>query len=278
MTVSSAAAATTVEAPNPLFKPGGNLREETVTWVHHWTDRLFSFKTTRDPSFRFINGQFAMIGLLVNNKPLLRAYSMVSANYDENLEFLSIKVPDGPLTSRLQHIKVGERIIVGRKATGTLLQDNLVPGKTLWLLATGTGLAPFMSIIKDPDAYERYERVVLVHGCRDVAEFAYADFITKELPENEFFGEAAKQKLLYYPTATREAFRNQGRITDLIRNGKLFADLGQPAFDIEHDRVMLCGSPAMLADLREIMDGMGWKEGSTTGAGHYVIEKAFVEQ
>ncbi|MBX3454740.1 ferredoxin--NADP reductase [Ferrovibrio sp.] len=273
-----AAAAIPAVSTNPLFKPGGNLREETVTWVHHWTDRLFSFKTTRDPSFRFINGQFAMIGLLVNDKPLLRAYSMVSANYDENLEFLSIKVPDGPLTSRLQHIKVGERIIVGRKATGTLLQDNLIPGKTLWLLATGTGLAPFMSIIKDPDAYERYERVVLVHGCRDVAELAYGDFITKELPENEFFGDAVKQKLLYYPTVTREAFRNQGRITDLIKNGKLFADLGQPAFDIERDRVMLCGSPAMLADLRAIMDGLGWKEGSTTGAGHYVIEKAFVEQ
>ncbi len=266
------------ETANPLFKPGGNLREETVTWVHHWTDRLFSFKTTRDPSFRFINGQFAMIGLLVDGKPLLRAYSMVSANYEENLEFLSIKVPDGPLTSRLQHIKVGERIIIGRKATGTLLQDNLMPGKTLWLLATGTGLAPFMSIIKDPDAYERYERVVLVHGCRDVAELAYADFITKEWPENEFFGDAVKQKLLYYPTVTREAFRNQGRIPDLIKNGKLFADLGLPAFDIERDRVMLCGSPAMLADLRAIMDGMGWKEGSTTGAGHYVIEKAFVEQ
>lgn len=276
MTVSAASAP--AETPNPLFKPGGNLREETVTWVHHWTDRLFSFKTSRDPSFRFINGQFAMIGLLVDGKPLLRAYSMVSANYDENLEFLSIKVPDGPLTSRLQHIKVGERIIVGRKATGTLLQDNLIPGKTLWLLATGTGLAPFMSIIKDPDAYERYERVVLVHGCRDVAELAYGDFITKEWPQNEFFGDAVKQKLIYYPTVTREAFRNQGRITDLIRNGKLFADLNLPAFDIERDRVMLCGSPAMLADLREIMDGMGWKEGSTTGAGHYVIEKAFVEQ
>jgi len=278
MTASPAATTAPAETPNPLFKPGGNLREETVTWVHHWTDRLFSFKTTRDPSFRFINGQFAMIGLLVEGKPLLRAYSMVSANYDENLEFLSIKVPDGPLTSRLQHIKVGERIIVGRKATGTLLQDNLIPGKTLWLLATGTGLAPFMSIIKDPDAYERYERVVLVHGCRDVAELAYGDFIAKEWPENEFFGEAVKQKLIYYPTVTREAFRNQGRITDLIKNGKLFADLNLPSFDIERDRVMLCGSPAMLADLRNIMDGMGWKEGSTTGAGHYVIEKAFVEQ
>jgi ferredoxin/flavodoxin---NADP+ reductase len=263
---------------HPLLKPGGNLREETVTWVHHWTDTLFSFRTTRDPSFRFINGQFAMIGLIVDNKPLLRAYSMVSAAYEEHLEFLSIKVQDGPLTSRLQHIKVGERIIVGKKATGTLLQDNLLPGKTLWLLGTGTGLAPFMSIIKDHEAYERYERVVLVHGVRTVAELAYQDFITAELPENEFFGDEVKAKLLYYPTVTREAYKNQGRITDLINNGKLFADLNLPKFDINSDRLMLCGSPQMLAEMRTMLDGMGWQEGSTTGAGHYVIEKAFVEQ
>src|SRR5690606_17797538 len=273
------AAVTEAAAPShPLLKPGGNLREETVTWVHHSTDTLFSFRTTRDPSFRFINGQFAMIGLIVDNKPLLRAYSMVSANYEEHLEFLSIKVPDGPLTSRLQHIKVGERIIVGKKATGTLLQDNLLPGKTLWLLGTGTGLAPFMSIIKDHEAYERYERVVLVHGVRTVAELAYQDYITRELPENEYFGDEVKAKLVYYPTVTREAYKNQGRITDLISSGKLFTDLGLPKFDIESDRLMLCGSPQMLADMRSMLDGMGWQEGSTTGAGHYVIEKAFVEQ
>lgn len=203
---------------------------------------------------------------------------MVSANYEEHLEFLSIKVPDGPLTSRLQHIKVGERIIVGKKATGTLLQDNLLPGKTLWLLGTGTGLAPFMSIIKDHEAYERYERVVLVHGVRTVAELAYQDYITRELPENEYFGDEVKAKLVYYPTVTREAYKNQGRITDLISSGKLFTDLGLPKFDIESDRLMLCGSPQMLADMRSMLDGMGWQEGSTTGAGHYVIEKAFVEQ
>ncbi|WP_298726715.1 ferredoxin--NADP reductase [uncultured Ferrovibrio sp.] len=271
--------ATDAAAPShPLLKPGGNLREETVTYVHHWTDTLFTFRTTRDASFRFINGQFAMIGLIVDNKPLLRAYSMVSANYEEFLEFLSIKVPNGPLTSRLQHIKVGDKIIVGKKATGTLLQDNLLPGKTLYLLGTGTGLAPFMSIIKDPEAYERYERVVLVHGVRTVAELAYEQFITKELPENEFFGEEVKQKLLYYPTVTREPYKNQGRVTDLIRNGKLFSDLGLPKLDINNDRLMLCGSPAMLAEMRGMLDEMGWQEGSTTGAGHYVIEKAFVEQ
>lgn len=271
--------ATESAAPShPLLKPGGNLREETVTSVHHWTETLFTFQTTRDPSFRFINGQFAMIGLIVDNKPLLRAYSMVSANYEEFLEFLSIKVQDGPLTSRLQHIKVGDKIIVGKKATGTLLQDNLLPGKTLYLLGTGTGLAPFMSIIKDPEAYERYERVVLVHGVRTVAELAYQDYITKELPENEFFGDEVKRKLLYYPTVTREAYKNQGRVTDLIRNGKLFGDLGLPKLDIHSDRLMLCGSPAMLAEMRTMLDEMGWQEGSTTGAGHYVIEKAFVEQ
>ncbi|MBS4045890.1 MAG: ferredoxin--NADP reductase [Alphaproteobacteria bacterium] len=276
---SQAAAAAVSPAPShPLLKPGGNLREEEVTFVHHWTDSLFTFRTTRDPSFRFINGQFAMIGLIVDNKPLLRAYSMASANYEEHLEFFSIKVQDGPLTSRLQHLKVGDKIIVGRKATGTLLQDNLHPGKTLYLLGTGTGLAPFMSIIKDHEAYERYDRVVLVHGVRTVGELAYQDYITRELPENEFFGEDVKQKLLYYPTVTREAFRNQGRITDLIRSGKLFADLGLPPLNIETDRLMLCGSPQMLSEMREMLDAMHWAEGSTTGAGHYVIEKAFVEQ
>jgi ferredoxin--NADP+ reductase len=277
--MSSSAAAAVPSAPShPLLKPGGNLREETVTYVHHWTDTLFTFKTTREPSFRFINGQFAMIGLFVENKPLLRAYSMVSSNYEEFLEFLSIKVPDGPLTSRLQHLKVGDRIIVGKKATGTLLQDNLTPGKTLYLLSTGTGLAPFMSVIKDPDAYERFEKIVLVHGVRTVGELAYEEFITKDLPENEFFGEMVKDKLVYYPTVTREDFRNKGRVTGLIRSGKLFADLGLPPLNIETDRIMLCGSPAMLAEMREMLDGMNWQEGSTTGAGQYVIEKAFVEQ
>lgn len=274
----TATAAATAVPPHPLLKPGGNLREETVTFVQHWTDTLFTFRTTRDPSFRFINGQFAMIGLIVENKPLLRAYSMVSSNYEEFLEFFSIKVPDGPLTSRLQHLQVGDRIIVGKKATGTLLQDNLMPGKTLYLLGTGTGLAPFMSIIKDPDAYERYERVVLVHGTRTVAELAYEDFITRELPQNEFFGAEVQAKLAYYPTVTREDFRNQGRITDLIRSGKLFADLGLPPLNMESDRLMLCGSPQMLAEMRQLLDERGWQEGSTTGAGHYVIEKAFVEQ
>ncbi|MBY0613733.1 MAG: ferredoxin--NADP reductase [Beijerinckiaceae bacterium] len=255
-----------------------NFNRESVLTVHHWTDRLFSFTTTRDKSFRFKNGQFAMIGLEVEGRPLLRAYSMVSADYDETLEFLSIKVPDGPLTSRLQHIKVGDEIIVGRKAVGTLLQDNLLPAKHLYLLGTGTGLAPFMSVIKDPDVYERYEKIVLVHGCREVAELAYSDLIQTELPENEFFGDMVRDKLIYYPTVTREAFRNQGRITDLITSGKLFADIGLPAANREDDRFMLCGSPQLLDDMRAIMATMDMQEGSHTEPGHFVIEKAFVEK
>jgi len=255
-----------------------NLNQERVLEVHHWTDDLFTFKATRDPSFRFQNGQFTMIGLEVNGKPLLRAYSMASANYEENLEFFSIKVKDGPLTSRLKELKVGDTILVGRKPTGTLLTGNLLPGKHLYLLATGTGLAPFMSLIKDPEVYDLYEKVVLVHGCRGVSELAYQDIITNELPNNEFFGEGVRSKLIYYPTVTREPFRNRGRLTDLIENGKLFEDIGLPPLDIEDDRLMLCGSPAMLKDMRTIFDSRGFKEGSHATPGHYVIEKAFVEQ
>ncbi len=255
-----------------------NFNEESVLSVHHWTDRLFSFTTTRDKGFRFRNGQFAMIGLQVDGKPLLRAYSMVSADYDENLEFLSIKVPDGPLTSRLQHIEVGDKIIVGRKAVGTLLQDSLLPGKHLYLLGTGTGLAPFMSVMKDPDAYERYEKIILVHGCRDVSELAYHQFIEEDFPNNEFFGESVRGKLIYYPTVTREPFRNQGRITDLLASGKLPKDIGLPPVNKEDDRFMLCGSPQFLDDMRKILKDWHFTEGSQTTPGHYVIEKAFVEK
>jgi ferredoxin--NADP+ reductase len=255
-----------------------NFNEETVTYVHHWTDTLFTFKTTRDPGFRFLNGQFTMIGLEVEGKPLLRAYSMVSANYDEELEFFSIKVPNGPLTSRLQHIQVGDKVLVGRKPTGTLIHDNLIPGKNLYLLATGTGLAPFMSVIRDYETYERYEKVILVHGCREVRELAYQEFIHSELPNNEFFGEDVREKLIYYPTVTREEFRHQGRITELMASGKLFEDLGLPKPTLEDDRFMLCGNPAMIHDTREMLSGWGLKEGSQTEQGHYVIEKAFVEK
>ena len=254
------------------------ISREEVTEVHHWTDSLFSFKTTRNSGFRFRNGQFAMIGLEVAGRPLLRAYSMASANHEEHLEFFSIKVPDGPLTSRLQHLQVGDSILVNGKPTGTLILDNLMPGRNLYLMATGTGLAPFLSIIKDPETYERYEKVILVHGCRQVAELAYEKLITQELPEHEFLGELVSGQLIYYPTVTREPFKNRGRLTDLITSNKLFAELGLPPLSVDNDRVMMCGSPSMLADLVGILKSRGFVEGNHSTPGHYVIEKAFVEK
>jgi ferredoxin--NADP+ reductase len=255
-----------------------NLNKETVLSVRHWTDNLFSFTATRDPSFRFVSGQFAMIGLEVEGRPLLRAYSMASANHEENLEFFSIKVPNGPLTSKLQHLKEGDIILVGRKPTGTLIQDNLLPGRRLYLLSTGTGLAPFVSIIKDPDTYARFEKIVLVHGCRHIAELAYGEKIVADLTEHEYFADFARDQLIYYPTVTREPFRNRGRITHLIDSGRLFEDIGQPPLDLAEDRVMLCGSPAMLADLKPLFEQRGFTEGSHSEAGHFVIERAFVER
>lgn len=252
--------------------------EERVLSVHHWTDRLFSFTTTRDPALRFSNGHFTMIGLRVNGKPLLRAYSIVSANYEEHLEFLSIKVADGPLTSRLQHIQVGDTIIVGKKPTGTLLIDYLLPAKRLYLLSTGTGLAPFMSVIRDPETYERFEEVVLVHGVRQVNELAYHDYLTQALPQHEILGEMVRAQLKYYPTVTREPFAHQGRINELMESGKLFADLGVPPLNPQTDRAMLCGSPAMLASLKTILEERGFKEGSTTQPGDFVVERAFVDK
>ena len=252
--------------------------EERVLSVHHWTDRLFSFTTTRDQSLRFSNGHFTMIGLRVDGKPLLRAYSIASANYEEHLEFLSIKVPDGPLTSRLQHIQVGDSNIVGRKPTGTLLIDYLLPGKRLYLLSTGTGLAPFMSTIRDPETYEKFEQVVLVHGVREVKELAYHQYITEELPKHEFLGEMVSRQLLYYPTVTREAYAHQGRVTTLLENGQIAKDLGIPMLNPEEDRVMICGSPEMLRDLKKMMEERGFKEGNTSTPGAFVIERAFAEQ
>ena len=252
--------------------------EETVLSVHHWTDRLFSFTTTRDPSLRFSNGHFTMIGLRINEKPLLRAYSIVSANYEEHLEFLSIKVEDGPLTSKLQHIKVGDSIVVGRKPTGTLLIDYLLPAKRLYMFSSGTGLAPFLSVIRDPETYEKFEEVILVHSVRDVAELAYHDYLTKELPQHEFLGEMVTKQLLYYPTVTREQYKQMGRITTLIENEKLFKDLGVPALDRTQDRIMICGSPGLLRDLKIMLEQRCFNEGNTTKPGDFVIERAFVEQ
>jgi ferredoxin--NADP+ reductase len=251
---------------------------EKVLSVRHWTDTLFSFTATRNSGFRFLNGQFAMIGIEVDGRPLMRAYSMASANHEEALEFFSIKVADGPLTSRLQRIKEGDTILVGRKATGTLISDNLIPGRRLLLLSTGTGLAPFASLIKDPEVYERYETVVLVHGCREVSELAYGEELVAKLRDDDLFGPLLTEKLVYYPTVTREPFRNRGRITDLIASEQLFEDIGQPALDIGNDRIMMCGSPGMLDELRRMFEALGFLEGSNSEPGHFVIEKAFVER
>ncbi|GAB5451702.1 MAG: ferredoxin-NADP reductase [Halioglobus sp.] len=252
------------------------LREE-VTEVHHWTDRLFSFKTTRHPGFRFKNGHFTMIGLEAEGRPLLRAYSMASANYADELEFFSIKVPDGPLTSKLQNLSVGDKVLVNSKATGTLIQDNLLPGKHLYLIATGTGLAPFLSVIRDPDIYEQYDRVILTHGCRYIDELAYQAFITEELPQDEYLGAAVREKLIYYPSVTREKFIHNGRLTDLLRIGRLPADVGLAPIDPAVDRFMICGSPSMLKDISALLDSRGFAEARHGEAAHYVIERAFVE-
>jgi len=251
---------------------------EKVLSVRHWTDTLFSFRATRNSSFRFQNGQFAMIGLEVDGRPLLRAYSMASANHEDELEFFSIKVADGPLTSRLQKIREGDTILVGRKATGTLVADNLLPGERLLLLSTGTGLAPFASLIKDPDVYERFDTIVLVHGCRQVSELAYGEELVAKLRDDDLFGPLLSEKLVYYPTVTREPFRNRGRITDLITSEQLFNDIGRPPLDIATDRIMMCGSPAMLEELRQMFEARGFAERSNSEPGHFVIEKAFVER
>ena len=253
-------------------------QKETVLSVQHWTDSLFSFTATRDPGFRFQNGQFAMIGLEVEGRPLMRAYSLVSANHEDTLEFFSIKVQDGPLTSRLQKIRAGDTILVGRKATGTLIAGNLIPGRRLLLLSTGTGLAPFASLIKDPDVYENYETIILAHGCRQVSELAYGERLVEKLGEDELFGPLIEDKLIYYPTVTREPFRNRGRITDLIASNQLFHDVGLPGLDLETDRIMMCGSPGMLEELHAMFSGRGFVEGNHSEPGHFVIEKAFVER
>jgi ferredoxin/flavodoxin---NADP+ reductase len=252
---------------------------ERVLDVHHWNESLFSFKTTRAAGLRFENGHFVMLGVEIEGKPLMRAYSIASANYDEHLEFLSIKVQDGALTSRLQHIKAGDSVLVSRKPVGTLVLHDLRPGKHLYLFATGTGLAPFMSIIRDPQTYERFEKIVLVHGVRVASELAYAEYITGELPENEFFGDAVRDQLIYYPTVTREPYQNRGRLTDLINSGKLFEDIGLPPLDPARDRAMICGSARMLKDTAALLDVRGFKVSQHIGvAGDYVIERAFVEK
>lgn len=250
---------------------------QTVTEVRHWTDRLFSFRVTRPQSLRFRSGEFVMIGLLDDRgKPLLRAYSIASPSWDDGLEFYSIKVPDGPLTSRLQHIKVGDEIILRPKPVGTLVHDALLPGKRLWFLATGTGIAPFASLMRDPETYEKYDQVIMMHTCREVAELEYGRQLVEALKEDELIGEMAAEKLLYYPTTTREPSAHMGRVTDNLSSGKVFADLGLPPMDPATDRAMVCGSLAFNVDVKAILEGFGLREGANSDPREYVVEKAFV--
>jgi len=255
------------------------LRTETVLEVHHWSDGYFSLKTTRDPGFRFESGHFVMLGIEVDGRPLMRAYSIVSPTWEEHLEFLSVIVEEGPLTSRLCHIKPGDSVILSAKPTGTLVIHDLNPGKHLYLFGTGTGLAPFMSIVRDPEAYERFEKIVLVQSVRRVADLAYHDYLTNELPNHEFLGEEVRAKLIYYPTVTREPFRNTGRITTLIENGQLCRDIGLPPLNPETDRAMICGSMTMIREIEGLLDGRGFQISPSHGhPGDYVIERAFVER
>ena len=254
-----------------------NFFTEKVTDVHHWNDTLFSFKTTRDQSLRFENGHFVMLGMEIEGKPLMRAYSIASPNYEEEMEFFSIKVPDGPLTSRLQNINVGDNLLISKKPTGTLVVDHLLEGENLYLISTGTGLAPFISIIQDPAVYERYNKVILTHGVRFKSELAYQDLIKKGLPKNEFFGDLVKTQLIYYPTVTREPYENEGRLSDLMKEGKLFTDIGLPLPTTSNDRFMVCGSPSMLKDICAILVDWGFKESRQGIKSEFVIERAFVE-
>lgn len=250
---------------------------QTVTMVKHWTDRLFSFRVTRPKTLRFRSGEFVMIGLMgETGKPLLRAYSIASPAWDEELEFYSIKVPDGPLTSRLQHIAVGDEIILRPKPVGTLVHDALLAGKRLWLLATGTGFAPFASLLREPETYEKYDQVIMMHTCREVAELEYGRALVAGLSDDPLIGEMVAGKLLYYPTTTREISPHMGRITDNLTSGKVFADLGLPAMTPVEDRAMVCGSLAFNVDVKAVLEGFGLREGANSEPQEFVVEKAFV--
>jgi ferredoxin--NADP+ reductase len=250
---------------------------QTVTSVRHWTDRLFSFRVTRPQSLRFRSGEFVMIGLMGDNgKPLLRAYSIASPNWDEELEFYSIKVPDGPLTSKLQHITPGDEIILRPKPVGTLVLDALLPGKRLWFLATGTGIAPFASLMRDPETYERYDEVIMMHTCREAKELEYGRQLVESLADDPLIGEMVGDKLRYYPTTTREESQFMGRITDNLSSGKVFQDLGLDPMSPETDRAMVCGSLAFNTDVKAVLESFGLNEGANSEPREYVVEKAFV--
>ena len=266
----------TEATPIPAAKP--HLPDaQTVTQVRHWTDRLFSFRVTRPQSLRFRSGEFVMIGLVGDNgKPLLRAYSIASPAWDEELEFYSIKVPDGPLTSKLQHIKPGDEIILRPKPVGTLVHDALLPGKRLWFLATGTGLAPFASLMREPETYEKYDQIIMMHTCREVAELDYGRQLVESLKDDPLIGELVGDKLVYYPTTTREPFPHMGRVTDNLASGKVFADLNLPPMNRDEDRAMVCGSLAFNVDVKAILEGFGLREGANSEPQEFVVEKAFV--
>ena len=254
---------------------------QTVLEVQHYTDRLFSFRVSRPKTLRFRSGEFVMIGLLKEDgKPLLRAYSIASPAWDDELEFYSIKVQDGPLTSKLQHIKKGDQIILRPKPVGTLVHDALLPGKRIWFFATGTGIAPFASLLREPQTYEDYEQIILTHTCRNKNELAYGEYLIQEIKNNglmsELVGNEALKKLTYYPTTTRDQSNQMGRITDLLKNGKLLKDLGIESISKETDRAMVCGSLGLNTDLKNILEGFGLKEGANSDPAHYVVEKAFV--
>ncbi|WP_442915121.1 ferredoxin--NADP reductase [Marinicauda sp. Alg238-R41] len=259
-----------------MFRPVAAVTHQTVLSVKHYTDRLFAFRITRPASFRFRSGEFVMLGLEVDGKPLLRAYSIASPSWDEELEFFSIKVPDGPLTSRLQEIQPGDEILLATKSVGTLVLDALMPGRRLYLLSTGTGVAPFASIVRDPETYEKFETVVLTHTTREVAELEYSRELIERVRNDPLVGEAAAGRLIYYPSCTRETFERQGRITRLIDDGTLFSDIGCPPFDPAEDRVMICGSIEMIASCRTRVEGAGLSEGSNARPGEFVVEKSFV--
>lgn len=259
------------------LQPTAALSVETVLSIRHWNEFLFSFSLTRPQSFRFRSGEFVMLGLPGEAKPILRAYSVASPAWADHLEFLSIKVPDGPLTSKLQKIGPGDPVFLGRKPTGTLVADALLPGARLFLLATGTGLAPFMSLVRDPEIYERFREIVLVHCVRQVSDLAYRADLESRFADDAFIGPLAKEQLIYRPTVTREAFHTQGRIGALIDSGALFGGVsGAAAFNPAIDRVMLCGSIAMIKELAGGFERLGFEEGSNAKPGHFVIERAFV--
>ncbi len=261
---------------------------QIVTQVTHYTDRLFSFRCTRPASLRFRSGEFVMIGLMGDadpvtgkQKPLLRAYSIASPAWDDELEFYSIKVPDGPLTSRLQHIQPGDQLILRPKPVGTLVHDALLPGKRLWLFATGTGFAPFASLLREPQTYEDYDEVIVTHTCREVGELTYGAALIEAIRHDEMLaeliGEGFAKKLRYYPTTTREPSQKMGRITDLMRSGEVFADLGVPVLSAETDRAMVCGNLAFNLEIKEMLESYGLEEGANSKPAHYVVEKAFLD-